>query len=117
MPASDALDLRLHHLLDQARQIFVQPRLQPERSVSRTTSSSGGSCFFTVSGSVLNAEPTTAVASRESSPASGFLPVACFVSAVDRTISPAFVATGTATCLKAPNIRWAIFFLSLPAAR
>jgi hypothetical protein len=41
------------------------------RSVSRTTSSSDGSCFFTVSVNVLNAEPTAAVASRDSSPASG----------------------------------------------
>ena len=39
--------------------------------------------------SVLNAEPTAAVASRESSPASGFPPVACLVSAVRSAISPA----------------------------
>ena len=38
------------------------------RSASRTTSSSVDSCFFTVSVNVLNAEPTAAVASRDSKP-------------------------------------------------
>jgi hypothetical protein len=41
------------------------------RSVSRTTSSNVGSCFFTVSVNLLNAEPTEAVARRDSNPASG----------------------------------------------
>src|ERR1700739_1023037 len=46
------------------------------RSVSRTTSSSVGSYFFTVSVNVLNAEPIAAVASHDSNPASdvGFAP-------------------------------------------
>jgi hypothetical protein len=45
------------------------------RSASRTTSSSVGSCFFTVSVNVLNAEPIAAVALGDSNPASGFAPV------------------------------------------
>ena len=42
------------------------------RSVSRTTSSSVGSCFFTVSVNVLNAEPTAADVSRDSSAGLGY---------------------------------------------
>ena len=41
------------------------------RSTSRTTSSSVSSCFFTVSISVLNVDPTAAVAWLDSKPASG----------------------------------------------
>jgi hypothetical protein len=45
------------------------------RSVSRTTSSSVGSCFLAVSDNLVNAEPIATVVALDSNPASGSAPV------------------------------------------